>query len=53
MAIGAACALVRSNPVGVKLGDELSGELNFATLITIRKILLIGFVNHKRKSVSS
>ena len=31
MAIGAACALVRSNPVGVKLGDELSGELNFAT----------------------
>lgn len=29
MAIGAACALVRSNPVGVKLGDELSGELSF------------------------
>ena len=29
MRIGAACALVRSNPVGVKLGDELSEELNF------------------------
>jgi hypothetical protein len=48
---GAACALVRSNPVGVKLGDELSGELkHFATLIAIRKVLLIGIASHKRKA---
>ena len=29
MASGLLRALVRSNPVGMKLGDELSGELNF------------------------